>query len=75
MKRYDETLRERVAQLKEGLGRQVLSALLLADPGLAEDKREKGALYRILAGSTFPGDVARIKKMEKAKSKLLRLRK
>lgn len=72
MKNYDKALQARVDELREDLGAQPLSALRHADQGLWEDRNK---LRRILSKRVFPGDLSDIIRMEKAKKKLLKLRK
>jgi hypothetical protein len=72
-KKYDPILVKRVAELREGLEPQVLSALWTVDQGLRE-KVLASRLRRILSAKVFGGDAPYIERMEKAKAKVLKAR-
>lgn len=72
MKKYDKAIQKRVRELRKDLGTQPLAALRHADASLWVDRNK---LRRILSLRVFPGDVADIERMEKAKLKLLSLKK
>lgn len=72
-KKYDQALVERVKEINEGLGPQVLSQLWAVNPAFRA-KRTAAKLRRILSGKCHPGDVKEIEQMEAAKSALMAAR-
>ncbi len=74
-KKYDKLLIARVEELRLGLGKQPLASLRMIDSTLVGSDEEAAKLRRILSKKAFPGDEKDIKRMEKAKARLIRSRK
>lgn len=72
MKKYDAKLVERITTLRDGLEPQVLATLWGIDPSLRE---EAAKFRRILSKKVYKGDLPYVARMEKAKAKLLKVRK